>query len=140
MRSRWKMVDGKLCKVSEQSSREVEKILDFNAGIRNHPNARMGGLGSKDMRFVARVPTALNAKWTHEWRQRGGLQGTGMKCRDYILVKMSTGEYSKLICTPSGNTGLESRARRQLFAVSNRTNRRAITRHPTNAKVEFKRG
>lgn len=82
-------------------------ILDGNRLL-----AENNGGASKNSKVMARVPMALYGRWVHEWRQKGGLRGTGMRSMDYVVLKASIPDYSYLITTPSGKTGFEREARR----------------------------
>jgi hypothetical protein len=100
-------IDGQTVRQVHQSAQEVQMILDENRFLA----ANKGG-ASKNARYVARVPIALYGQWVHEWRQKGGLAGTGMKSMDYVILKASVPDYSQLVTTPSGKTGFEQTARR----------------------------
>lgn len=111
MERRWVKKDGRISKELRQSAAEVQDILDANTTIANNPN-HAGGRGSKDMRFLARVPAAMDARWRTEWRHRGGHKGTGMDATAYVMLKASLPDYSAFVTTPSGKTGFEKAARR----------------------------
>jgi len=109
MERRWTKLDGRPTRQTVQPAQEVEAVLDLNQYIAGS-SARTGGAGSDNFRFLARVPTAAWGMWAHEWRMKGGLQGTGMKQQDYIILRASTPDYSKFVTTPSGKTGFERQA------------------------------
>jgi hypothetical protein len=120
MRKRYRKVGDSWVIDEIQDGWEVGKILDVNHTIRQEAEAgrmtrKSGGVGSKDQRFVGRVPAIADAQWRNEWRARGGLQGTGMKATEYCLLKMSLGDHQKFIVTPSGRTGFERKARRKMY-------------------------
>lgn len=123
MRRRLVKIDGKWVRQVEQSASEVQEVIDSNHYLAN--TGQRGGTGSKDVRFVGRVPAALYGQWAHDWRLRGGLKGTGMKCRDYVLLKLSLPDYKRLVATPSGKVGLEREARRLLFGFAAQKDMRA---------------
>lgn len=127
--SRWARQDGRPVKQYFQPKREVQTVLDLNAHIRNTPSSP-GGRGSDNFKFAARVPTAFWAQWMHEWRQKGGQRGTGMKSRDYCMLKASLPDYSQFVATPSGKTGFERRAR----AIKMGYGQRALTLAPTGPR------
>ncbi|MCA9553020.1 MAG: hypothetical protein KC933_23490 [Myxococcales bacterium] len=102
-----KKMDGQTVRRTHQTADEVQLILDENKYL-----AENKGGARKDMKYLARIPIALYGQWAHDWRQKGGLQGTGMKCADYVLLRISTPDYSALVATPSGKTGFEKMARR----------------------------
>lgn len=137
MRSRWVRVDGKLVKQTVQPANEVGRVIDTNDRIRNElATEKTGGAGSNNIRWLGRVPMALDAKWRHEWRTKGGFSGTGLKAHDYVLFKMSLPENSKLVVTPSGRTGFEQKARKlRFFGESSKRASRSRTAKP---RVEFK--
>lgn len=117
--SRWAKINGQMVKQTHQSAAEVDAILDLNRFIRNNPTSP-GGRGTKEMKFAAQIPLAMAGQWTHEWRRKGGLEGTGMKAQEYCILKASTPDYSELVATPSGKTGFEKRARRLAMGYSGR--------------------
>lgn len=105
-----KRIDGRWAKQVHQSEAEVQSVLDLNHFISTSAS-KPGGVGSDNMRFLARVPTAAWGQWAHDWRMRGGLTGTGMKMHEYIVLQASLPDYSKFVTTPSGKTGFERKAR-----------------------------
>ena len=114
MERRWVKKDGRMVREVRQEADEVQKILDANHAIATSPNF-VGGTGSKNQRCVARVPVVQHAAWTHEWRLKGGLNGTGLTGPEYCLLRASQPDYSKFVTTPSGDTGLEREARKLAF-------------------------
>jgi len=110
-----KMVNGRPTRYAHQSAEEVKAILDVNSIISND-RSRPGGMGSDNVRYLARIPMAQVGAWGHEWRMKGGLQGTGMKLNEYCLLKASTPNFNKFVVSPSGRTGFEKQARRLAFS------------------------
>ena len=117
--SRWAKINGQMVKQTHQPEGEVDAVLDLNRFTRNNPTSA-GGRGSKEVKFLARIPLAMAGQWTHEWRLRGGLEGTGMKAQEFCVLKASTPNYSELIATPSGKTGFEKQARRLAMGYGGR--------------------
>ena len=103
--------DGRAFWQMHQNEREVGAVLDMNHFIRNNPTSS-GGTGSKDMKFVARIPEAANAQFMYDWRMKGGQAGTGMTCTEYCILQASLPDYEAFVTTPSGKTGYERGARR----------------------------
>lgn len=100
--------DGRtLRKLVHQPEAQVQAVLDFTQECRNRDRMT----GSENMKFLANVPLAMVGQWTHDWRQKGGHNGTGMSAQEYILLKASLPDYSSLVSTPSGKTGFEKKAR-----------------------------
>jgi hypothetical protein len=104
---------GRLMKQIAQPDASVKAVLNFTHNCRT--NGEKGGVGSKDVRFLANIPMAAYGQWSHDWRMKGGLAGTGMKCKDYIILQASLPEHSNFVSTPSGKTGMERQARRKTF-------------------------
>lgn len=122
-------IDGKTVRQVSQSAAEVQMILDENSYL-----AENNGGTSKNARFVARVPMALYGQWAHDWRMKGGLAGTGMKCKDYVLLRVSTPDYASLVTTPSGKTGMESMARRIQMGYDAQRNLKITSTRPEARK------
>lgn len=136
MEGRWTVVNGRLTKQQHQNEAEIQDIVDTNHYIKNHLARGIGGAGSDNQRWVARVPSTLRAQLIHEWRLKGGLAGTEMKADEYVLLNISRPEFTNLVVTPSGKTGLESRARRKTFGhVQNAAKRQRQTNK--RPQVEF---
>lgn len=104
---------GRLMKQIAQPDASVKAVLDFTSHCR--VNGEKGGVGSKNMKFLANIPMAAYGQWAHDWRMKGGLAGTGLKCKDYVVLQASLPEHSKFVSTPSGKTGMERQARKLTF-------------------------
>lgn len=132
-----KKIDGQTVRQTHQTADEVQLILDGNRFL-----AENKGGASKNAKYVARIPSALYGQWAHDWRQKGGQKGTGMKCMDYVLLRVSTPDYSQFVATPSGKTGFERMARRIQMGYDARKNLKVAATRPEARKrdVIFRKG
>lgn len=113
LQRRWVKTDSGVMKQVVQPDRSVKAVLDFTHTCRTE--GRGGGVGSDNVKFLANVPLAMYGQWAHDWRMRGGLNGTGMKCHEYCVLQASLPDYGRFVSTPSGRTGFEREARKLKF-------------------------
>ena len=114
---RWVKTDTGAMKQVAQPDAQVKAIVDFSHACRTGGSA--GGTGTDNMKYMANLPMALYGQWLHDWRMKGGLNGTGMKSHEYCVLQMSLPDYQAFVSTPSGKTGFERQARKLTFGYEN---------------------